>query len=262
MIYIFNKKSEHDEYDAIMRGNLSESARKKFDAYYTDKRKRNYIIKNSIKGGLVGGGVGAAAGNIVGRVRRHKAGERAVTEASSGFKNKFLNAIDKNRLSRIKDAARKKISLTKHTLAGAGIGAGIGVGGKLLTSPRKYENGRFDSLQDSLRQQRLNKLYKEDLETVFRDDEGREKAAQQHRHDNEVKQKKFNLEMAGNATITPRDREDLNRRYQDEQRTNRLHFDSDMRRFENKHRVLQDELDRDFTKNHRKYGSAYGGVFS
>ena len=96
---------------------------------WNDGEKTSYgknIALRSGEGAVIGAGTGALAGNIAGRIKRSKAGQKAREEASRGVLNKVLNAINGDRLKNIEKEARKKVSLTKHTLAGMGIGAGTG----------------------------------------------------------------------------------------------------------------------------------------
>jgi len=78
------------------------------------------------EGAVAGTVVGGVLGNLEGRAWRNVKGWEARDAASAGLKNKFLNAINRNRLNNIEKEARSKESLLKHTVRGAVSGAGVG----------------------------------------------------------------------------------------------------------------------------------------
>ena len=65
-------------------------------------KKSDYAKNMGIRaaeGAVIGTAGGAIAGNIHGRAKRNKEGEKARQEASTGLKNRFLNAVFKDRLN-------------------------------------------------------------------------------------------------------------------------------------------------------------------
>jgi len=165
---------------------LRDDEREHIDSIFTGKRHGHMMARDALSHGLVGTAGGAVAGNIVGRAKRSKAGRKAVEAASSGFKNKVLNAINKNRLKDIEAAARKGVSLTKYTLGGAAIGA---TGGAAAGAIRGHH--RFKKLKEGFTKSALDRQqsYDELQETKKLAEEMKQK---QHQSIDEIHESFYN----------------------------------------------------------------------